>query len=618
MVRTADPTSQMSNNGSGSNREQMNVVIVGHVDHGKSTVIGRLLADTGSLPEGKLKQVQQQCESNARPFEYAFLLDALKDEQAQGITIDTARCFFKTKKRDYIIHDAPGHIEFLKNMITGAARAEAALLVIDAQEGIQENSKRHGYMVSMLGVKHLAVLVNKMDLVDFSRERFESIRDEYSEFLERLGVHPLGFIPLSAREGVNLTGRSEETAWYDGLSVLEQVDAFTKPEGNAEHDFRMPVQDVYKFTADQDDRRIVAGTIDSGSIDEGDEVVFYPSGKESAITRVEGFNTSPRTEISAPYAAGFTLTTQIYIRPGELMCRKGQSLPHVGRRFRANMFWMGRPPMVREKNYKLKIGAANVSAQLADVISVLDASELSSVQGKQQIDRHDVAECVLETLHPVAFDTRNNIEPTGRFVIVDDYEIAGAGIILEPLTEEDSLFKEEIKRREFSWERGLVTSAERSTKAGHRGKFVAFVGKFHSGKRNLAKAVEKHLFGVGCQVYYFGLTNLTKSFESLDREARTRSIEQDDAVRRLGELARVMTDAGTLFMTVLTNVDDYDMEQLGMLNAPNELFVVAVGETPFSQFKADVELPDHPDLEEAVQKVVEGLTKKEVLIDYSI
>ncbi len=170
-------------------RTQMNIVIAGHVDHGKSTVIGRLLADTDSLPDGKLEFVKQQCEINARPFEYAFLLDApLKDEQSQGITIDSARVFFKTDKRDYIIIDAPGHIEFLKNMISGAARAEAALLVIDANEGVQENSRRHGYMLSMLGIKQLAVLVNKMDLVDYSQSTFEAIVKEYTDFLNSIGI----------------------------------------------------------------------------------------------------------------------------------------------------------------------------------------------------------------------------------------------------------------------------------------------------------------------------------------------------------------------------------------------------------------------------------------------
>lgn len=207
-------------------KEQMNIVIVGHVDHGKSTVIGRLLADTGSLPEGKLEAVKEYCRKNSRPFEYAFLLDALKDEQAQGITIDTARCFFKTNKRDYIIIDAPGHIEFLKNMVTGASRAEAVLLVIDAKEGIQENSKRHGHIVSMLGIHQAVVLVNKMDLVHFDQGVFEKITGEFTEFLHKVNIKPVNFIPLSAFNGDNIAVRSEHTPWYGGPTVLEQLDQF--------------------------------------------------------------------------------------------------------------------------------------------------------------------------------------------------------------------------------------------------------------------------------------------------------------------------------------------------------------------------------------------------------
>ncbi|HEX5070057.1 MAG TPA: GTP-binding protein, partial [Vicinamibacterales bacterium] len=185
----------------GTARERMNIVIAGHVDHGKSTIIGRLLADTHSLPEGKLEQVKALCARTAKPFEYAFLLDALKDERAQGITIDAARVFFKTPARDYIIIDAPGHIEFLKNMITGAARAEAALLVIDAHEGIMANSRRHGYMMSMLGIGQVAVLVNKMDLVDYSQAHFERLESEYRGFLDRVGVRPAAFIPVAGRGG---------------------------------------------------------------------------------------------------------------------------------------------------------------------------------------------------------------------------------------------------------------------------------------------------------------------------------------------------------------------------------------------------------------------------------
>src|SRR5882762_6691625 len=196
-------------------KEQMNIVVVGHVDHGKSTVVGRLLADTGSLPEGKLEAVRKECERTGKPFEYAFLLDALSDEQDQGITIDTARSFFKTKKRDYIIIDAPGHIEFLKNMISGAARAEAAVLIIDAKEGVQENSRRHGYILSMLGIKQIIICVNKMDLVDRSEKHFKAIEKEYREFLKSIGsAAPQQFIPASATNGENLATRSTKMSWY--------------------------------------------------------------------------------------------------------------------------------------------------------------------------------------------------------------------------------------------------------------------------------------------------------------------------------------------------------------------------------------------------------------------
>ncbi len=266
-----------------TSRERMDIVIAGHVDHGKSTIIGRMLADTGSLPQGKLEQVKADCERNSKPFEYAFLLDALKDEQSQGITIDSARVFFKTARRDYIIIDAPGHIEFLKNMVTGASRAESALLVIDADEGVRENSRRHGYLISMIGIKQMAVAVNKMDLVDYSRERFESVVAEYRQFLEKMGMEVNTFIPVSGREGDNVAALSERMSWYGGPTVLETLDAFEKEPHPVEKPFRMPVQDVYKFTHGGDNRRIIVGTVDSGSINVGDEVIFYHSKKSSPV-----------------------------------------------------------------------------------------------------------------------------------------------------------------------------------------------------------------------------------------------------------------------------------------------------------------------------------------------
>jgi len=280
-------------------KEQMNIVIVGHVDHGKSTVIGRLLADTNSLPEGKLEQIREKCKRESKQFEYAFLLDALKDEQSQGITIDSARCFFKTDKRDYIIIDAPGHIEFLKNMISGAARAEAALLIIDAKEGIKENSKRHGYMLSMLGIKQIVVCINKMDLVDYDKKVYDQIKQDYSKFLEEVGIKPKQFIPISAFNGENLISKSSKLNWFDGSTVLEALGSFKKEETSENKPFRMPVQEVYKFTDKGDDKRIIAGRIESGSISVGDGVVFLPSNKRSKVKSIEIFNVPKKDKVSA-------------------------------------------------------------------------------------------------------------------------------------------------------------------------------------------------------------------------------------------------------------------------------------------------------------------------------
>ncbi len=410
-------------------KERMTIVVVGHVDHGKSTLIGRLLADTSSLPEGKLEQVKRNCKINSKPFEYAFLLDALVDEQAQGITIDTARIFFKSSKREYIIIDAPGHIEFLKNMISGAARAEAALLLIDAEEGIAENSKRHAFMLSMLGIKQVAIIVNKMDLVNYSKDVFYKIKNDYTVFLEEIGIEPVDFIPVSARNGINITRSSEEISWYKGKNIIELIDVFEKQKEDEENNFRMYVQGVYKFTANGDDRRIIAGTINSGTINTGDEIVFLPSGKRSTVKTIEAFNKPLSKIASCGEAIGLTLTEQIYVTPSELACKVSEVLPLTTDLFRANIFWMGKNSLVKGKSYKLKIGTNKVDVLVDEIENVLDASELSKSTERNEVKRHEVAQCILQTKKPISFDSVDKIRSTSRFVIIDGYDIAGGGII---------------------------------------------------------------------------------------------------------------------------------------------------------------------------------------------
>jgi bifunctional enzyme CysN/CysC len=591
-------------------REQMNVVIVGHVDHGKSTLVGRLLADTGSLPEGKLEAVKAQCKRNAKPFEYAFLLDALKDEQAQGITIDTARSFFKSSKRDYIIIDAPGHIEFLKNMISGAARAEAALLLIDAHEGIKENSKRHGYMMRFLGIKNIAVCVNKMDLVNYDQKVFEKIKTDYTKFLTEIDLAPKSFIPIAAFHGDNMISPSKNMPWYKGGSVLEVLDSFEKAAPRDLLPFRMPVQDIYKFTEEGDERRIVAGRVETGTIRVGDNIVFLPSGKKNRIKTVEYFNGPARTEAFAGESIGFTYDTEIYIRPGEILCKSSEKLPNVSNKFRANIFWMGKQPLIKGKTYKLKITTQQVPVIVADVIHVLNAAELASSQ-KAHVDRHEVGEVIFEALKPVAFDVVGDIAQTGRFVLVDNYEIAGGGIVLAPVFDSDSSLNQQIKKRDYGWERSHITPQLRAQKYQHKSAFIVIAGKIDTGKQRIAKALEEALFNLGKNVYFLGISN---RLVLAAQDSKDKTLGKYDALVQLGELAHLITDAGLILITSITDIDQYELAMLKKLNSPNRTLVVCVGEDErFTAESIDLALVENEESEAAVKKIVDLLVKAVVL-----
>ncbi len=588
------------------NREQMNIVIVGHVDHGKSTVIGRLLADTGSLPEGRLESVKDYCRKNSRPFEYAFLLDALKDEQAQGITIDTARCFFKTNKRDYIIIDAPGHIEFLKNMVTGASRAEAALLVIDANEGIKENSKRHGHIVSMLGIKQVVVLVNKMDLVGFDRDVFDSITQEFTEFLNKININAINFIPISAFNGDNIAEKSCGTPWYDGPTVLMQLDSFANRKEDIQLPFRMSVQDIYKFTEENDHRRIIAGTILSGTIKAGDEVVFLPSKKKSVINSIEGFNVNPAEKANVGQAIGVTLKTQIYIKSGELMVRADEIQPVLSSRFRVNIFWVGKFPLIKNKDYKLKIGTLRITVKLAEILNIIDAAELNIDTFKNQVERHDVAECILETVKPIAFDPISHMDLTGRFVIVDNYEISGGGIILEGVSDKGNTLHKNIVESKFLWEQGSVSSNMREDLYGHKAKCIVLTSgneEYEQSVHEIGKELEYKLFKSNYTTYYLGIPSLTDI-----------SGDRDSLIRQIGELARLFIDAGQIFITSVFNLDDYEAEKLKLLNQTNEIIFVNIGESPFDSFVPDQDI-NYSDIKGVVDSIcglIKNYNKKEL------
>jgi len=556
-----------------NDKHDMNIVIVGHVDHGKSTVIGRLLADTDSLPQGKLEQIKEMCRRNSKPFEYAFLLDALKDERAQGITIDIARCFFKTKKREYIILDAPGHIEFLKNMITGASRAEAALLVIDAHEGIKENSRRHGYLLSMLGIKQVSVLVNKLDLVDYSKEVYDGIVEEYGKFLKETGVEPISFIPISGAMGDNIASYSENTPWYDGKTVLEQLDAFNEELPADNLPFRMPVQDVYKFTSSGDERRIIAGTVETGKISVGDEVIFYPSGKKTTVASIEEFGREPKQSISADWSTGFTMTEQIYVKRGEIAAKTGEKPPCVSSEIEVSLFWLGNEPFADDRQYYLKIGSSKVAMRLEKIVYSLNASTLEKKQ-KSAVEKFEVAQCRLRLEKPIAFDISTEIAKTSRFVIVDKYEISGGGIITG--IPENPIAKK-VENRKIKWEKSGITQTERMERLSQRPTVILITGDKSVNKKSAAKALEKKLFSDGRFVYYLGIGNVLYGVDAdIKTEKPTAKSESDEHLRRLGEIMNLMTDAG---MIVIVTASDVTTENLNLIQTVygGEIVTVRVG-----------------------------------------
>ncbi|AZT90616.1 sulfate adenylyltransferase [Caldicellulosiruptor changbaiensis] len=425
-------------------RELLKIVVVGHVDHGKSTIIGRLLYDTKSVPEAAIERVKRISKEKGRPFEYAYLLDALEEEQKQGITIDTTQIKFSTPKRDYLIIDAPGHKEFLKNMVSGAANAEAALLVIDAAEGVQEQSKRHAYILSLLGIQKVYVIVNKMDMIEFSEKKFKEIKYEISTFLSKLNVYPQKYIPVSGFLGDNITRKSDKMPWYKGETLLQALDLFEKDKELEDKPLRFPIQDVYKF----DHRRIIAGRLESGRLKVGDEIKILPEGKVSKVKSIEFWpENNKKDEVVAGMSIGITIEDEFFNKRGEVIVHKNDNTLYVSDTFRANLFWLGKKNLVRNKTYKLKLVTQETECEIVSIDKVIDATTLETVENALEVRTNDVAEVTIKTKEKICFDEFKVNPATGRFVLVDEYDVSGGGIIsgLANLKEEATKFVKDDK-----------------------------------------------------------------------------------------------------------------------------------------------------------------------------
>ena len=522
--------------------EQLKIVIVGHVDHGKSTFIGRLFYDTGALPDGKYEQLVAVAQRRGVPFEWANLMDGLQAERDQNITIDTAQIWFRTKKRQYVIIDAPGHKEFLKNMITGAANAEAALLLIAANEGIQEQSRRHGYLLQMLGIRQIAVLVNKMDLVEHSDKVFKKIEDDYRVFLKNLGIEPKLFIPIAAKHGDNIASPSKNMPWYRGKTVLDALDDFTPHELPKDLPLRLPLQDVYRF----DDRRILAGRIESGTLKVGDRLLFSPRNKISTVKSIERWNAPASDAASAGESIGITLTEQIFVERGQVASHE-EHAPIETDVFNAKLFWMGRQHLEIGKPYKLKLTTQEIECRVQSIEKIIDASTLGEVEkGRTYVARNDVAELTIRSRTPIALDNYDRIATTGRFVIVDRNEVSGGGIVHKLEYPDRRSQLSGIKSENIFWSHGKVTRDARERRNKHKGAVIWLTGLSGSGKSTVGIELERELFNMGVHTFYLDGDNVR---HGLSANLGFSPEDRAENIRRVGEVAKLFAEAGTIVIT---------------------------------------------------------------------
>jgi bifunctional enzyme CysN/CysC len=517
LVSPATPTP------SGTARPQVRIVIVGHVDHGKSTLVGRLLFETGSLAEGKLEMLKAVSARRGMPFEWSFLLDALQTERDQGITIDTTQIRFRTGARDIVLIDAPGHAEFLRNMITGASQADGAVLIIDALEGVRDQTRRHGYLLHLLGIKQVAVVVNKMDRVDFSATRFSEISNEISAHLIDLGVTPAAVIPISARDGDGVAERTPRIGWYNGPTVVEALDALEPARPLEQLALRLPVQAIYKF----DDRRIVAGRIESGRLADDDEIVIMPAGKIAKIRSVEGWPVTPvKGAQTAGRSVGITLDRELFIERGDVIAHVGSS-PRDTRRLRARIFWLHDQPLTTGASILVRLGTRESRATVVAIEKAVDPGELSSVETRS-IARNHVGEIDISLAQPIAADPHTDNPRTGRLVIEVNGRIAGGGLVLSV----------DAGQRAIPVDIVPVESAlrpdERSARYRHGGAVLWLTGLPGSGKSTLARGLERRLFGNGgSPVLLDGDTLRAGLNGDLGFSAEDRS----ENIRRLAEVA---------------------------------------------------------------------------------
>jgi len=402
----------------------INIVFAGHVDHGKSTLIGRLLYDTGCLPEDKLKEIEKSSREVGKETEFAFVMDHLEEERSRGITIDTAQTFFKTKNRKFVIIDVPGHKEFLKNMITGSTLAQTALVLVDAEEGIREQTRRHCYLLSTLGLNKIFVIINKMDLVGYSENRYNELGKNIREYFDQLGIETLGIIPISAKKGDNIVKLSENMDWYTGESLLDAMDKFTVDRKTYER-ICLPVQDTYDFV---NEKIVHVGRVESGTVKKGQELTVFPQDEQVTVSRIIKLRDEDLKFAEEGECIGFILENDKVLSRGNILAAETDY--NVSDTIHANVFWMSKEQGSIRDKYVIKCSTQEFPCMISNIAKRFDPASMDIVEeGGEIISGTEIAEVSLAIDGKLVFNEFSQFPHLGRFVIEKNNSVVAGGII---------------------------------------------------------------------------------------------------------------------------------------------------------------------------------------------
>lgn len=519
------------------------IVIVGHVDHGKSTLIGRLLHDTGNLPTGRMTAALESSERRGLKIEWSFLLDSLQAERDQGVTIDATRLPFTLAGRPYVIVDAPGHRQFLRNMITGAAGAAAAVLVVDAAEGVREQTRRHAMLLRLIGVRHVIVLLNKADLLGFDEDRIATATHAIGALLEQLDIVPVATIPASARHGDNVTARSNQTPWYLGPTLVEALAAVPPLPSQEERPLRLPIQDVYRF----DGQRLVVGRIESGRIEVGDQVMVGKAAVLATVASIESWHAQRQTNAVAGQSVALVLAPEVVVERGDMLYAPADP-PIRAARLRARLFWLRQEPLRVGESFRLRISTAEYAVTVAAIETVVQIDDLSE-QSSDQVPPEGFAEIVLAAPEGIQFDPFQPAGLGGRGVLVDAQQrIVGAAPLLGPASLVASgpvVFPTD----------SAVSVWERRQAKGHGGGVFWMTGLPGAGKSTLARAAEAKLFRGGVDVAVLDGDTLRAR---LSPDLGFSPEDRMENVRRAAVVARMMADAGLVVLVALISPREAD------------------------------------------------------------